>query len=956
MLSSLEKFVDDYNSYLNSITNATTVEMSRWNKEIGNEIASIKEKFPELKDITFGGSNKELKEYIELLKEEKAQRDEINRQAEYEAKPLEEKRAILERQLEQYKAQFAEIEKLVPEEARMADMLDKAVTPAVSDVKEGIWGVNQEWGKFDLQTASNIGQLNSLQEKINGVLDAIKGLTGDKKEVRNESFWEKQKTDALTALKAMEDTAKGSAEWLALEKKIAEAEKKLAIYNPTKNTQQAETAAEKARKKQQEQADLDIKIANAAQRTALERRDAELENQQDLLNLREDGWTKRIEQLNLNYDKEMLAIEENEQKLVEKAQEAERQAWEKAGKKGVFTPTTIRREQLSEADRKILADREGVANAQFLAGQSKLYEDLQDKYRSYADKKLAIDKKFSEDYQELLKTGNEDAINEMFKQWKDAFDALDSEAAGEAFGELKKNPLWEKLFGDLDKLTADELDKLLKLFEENKVQLGVQLNPQDLKAVKDAIKGVQDELRERNPFASLIKSIKEYNAEADAAKRKIAWKSVMKDTSASLKFVSDGFNTVTGGIKDMGIEMDASTQKMLDGIGSLIDGATQLAESLAADNIMGAFEGVVKIISSAANILTAGEGKRNEQLDREYEYYNALADTLDMLISKQKELFSETSGRTAMDAYKDAIDLVGAKLDAKTKGLDAWFNKENERSYGFGGFERHSNWYVLNEDFGKYGLNDRKIRDMDANEWEEFMKTNYDIWQRLPQEVREYSLAVIEARDQTEDLEAAINESLTQISFDGLLDDFVNVLMNMDSSAEDFAKNFEKYMQRAIINSLVMEKYKPLLEAWYEAFSAAIADDGEIDDMERKVLEANWKHISDGAMAELDAIKEQFGWDSDESRQASSKGFASMSQDSADELNGRFTALQALTYSIAENTNTLVANSGQILVHLAGIESNTGFCRRLDGMDSDLRAVKSGIDNMNLRGLIIRAS
>lgn len=93
---------------------------------------------------------------------------------------------------------------------------------------------------------------------------------------------------------------------------------------------------------------------------------------------------------------------------------------------------------------------------------------------------------------------------------------------------------------------------------------------------------------------------------------------------------------------------------------------------------------------------------------------------------------------------------------------------------------------------------------------------------------------------------------------------------------------------------------------------------------------------------------------SDQAREASAKGFASMSQDSAEELNGRFIAMQAHTYYITESMKILVANSSQALRHLAGIESNTESCRRLDGMDADLKAIRYSIDDIALKGIPLR--
>lgn len=100
----------------------------------------------------------------------------------------------------------------------------------------------------------------------------------------------------------------------------------------------------------------------------------------------------------------------------------------------------------------------------------------------------------------------------------------------------------------------------------------------------------------------------------------------------------------------------------------------------------------------------------------------------------------------------------------------------------------------------------------------------------------------------------------------------------------------------------------------------------------------------------------------DTARQATSKGFAAMSQDSSNELNGRFTAIQGHTSVIAEGMELLKSNSSQMLKHLSGIEGNTAYCRRLEAIEndmgsvrSDMGAVRSGIDTINLKGITLKA-
>ena len=100
-----------------------------------------------------------------------------------------------------------------------------------------------------------------------------------------------------------------------------------------------------------------------------------------------------------------------------------------------------------------------------------------------------------------------------------------------------------------------------------------------------------------------------------------------------------------------------------------------------------------------------------------------------------------------------------------------------------------------------------------------------------------------------------------------------------------------------------------------------------------------------------------------EQRQAVEKGFARMSQDSADELNGQF---RLLTQIGAESKNAMLQTvkeftemhkflqtfSAQQLKHLAEIEVNTF---QLHDMRKDIANMKAGINELTTKGIKIRS-
>jgi hypothetical protein len=178
-------------------------------------------------------------------------------------------------------------------------------------------------------------------------------------------------------------------------------------------------------------------------------------------------------------------------------------------------------------------------------------------------------------------------------------------------------------------------------------------------------------------------------------------------------------------------------------------------------------------------------------------------------------------------------------------------------------------------------------------------------------------------------------------------------------SAEDFAKSFDELMSDVVTNIFKRNIIEEEMRQVYDVMRDTMMDDRLISPEELQRIRDSYSEATSRIKEQWDAMEATFkegGLDlqAGAEREASQKGFASMSQDSANELNGRFTAIQALTASIVESMKILTANSGQVLKHLAGIESNTKYCENLEDMGKNISSMKSGIDDIQLKGLTIR--
>lgn len=169
----------------------------------------------------------------------------------------------------------------------------------------------------------------------------------------------------------------------------------------------------------------------------------------------------------------------------------------------------------------------------------------------------------------------------------------------------------------------------------------------------------------------------------------------------------------------------------------------------------------------------------------------------------------------------------------------------------------------------------------------------------------QYMDAYIEYAEQIEELERKHNEFLTKTSFDSFRDEFLNTLTDMEMSSEDFANNFNKMLVQSIAEALMADKYDEAIEELYKQWADAMTD-GVMTDEEREALERGRQDIYDRMEEDREFIRGFLNTGAGvDGQSATSKGFAAMSQETGDELNGRFTDIQGKVSGIYEGLQFL---------------------------------------------------
>lgn len=151
-----------------------------------------------------------------------------------------------------------------------------------------------------------------------------------------------------------------------------------------------------------------------------------------------------------------------------------------------------------------------------------------------------------------------------------------------------------------------------------------------------------------------------------------------------------------------------------------------------------------------------------------------------------------------------------------------------------------------------------------------------------------------------------IQEELTDTTFDSVRDNFKSLLSDMESSSADFSDSFTDMLRSALIEGLMSAKYDKMLKEWYAEFANKMKDQ-KLTDSERDYLRQKYQAIVDSGIADRNAINEIVGQGAF-AQSASQGGFSAMDQDTASELNGRFTALVEL-----QATSNTLLNDGNAI-------------------------------------------
>lgn len=723
-----------------------------------------------------------------------------------------------------------------------------------------------------------------------------------------------------------------------------------------------------------------------------------------------DGTEKRNALLVFEYEKRAETIKRKGEDELQAFIETEKQKAEAEGKwkKGqAFNTDTpaIQEEKARIAKNQEILNQDNLD--EYTRQQEAMYKELLEKYQTYTDQRKAIEERYNADIAAMqaklgadapqVKKAQDEKARELKKL--DILYKKEGTAIAKLFENMRKKTVKDirETIADAEK-EIDQLTSILDMSDKDNVDY-VQNLRQQLEQAKDTAE------RGDTVFGRLSTSIKKiFKAKPNTAEWQEAFNGILSSAqslSGAMKSFGSDFSKLG---ESSGNESLKNIGKKMEEVGNIID-KTLSGASLGA-SIGGGYGAAIGGVIGLATSLIMNDQKKmaerraeylktEQQIVNEHREYNRLLTQEMLLMNDYKSIFGVKELSIAigyMDIYLSQME----KFYYSTKR-----NYEMQRTIGtFRDFEagvprNERRGRDVNKIDNRAALERIEIKTASGYEGisqYNLIKENGELNESLAESIlktREFKEGHKEALEQIISYYKEAKEAKKQFdeylksTFGELGNSIVDSVVKSLQTGEDAFESFAKSVGNVIGKLGKQLVYEIFVAERFKSFQK------EIENVYKKG--ANKELTTEGVARESAKLVAQFGnsmkdnFDNmknlyksmndlaksydpnfdflNEQRKATEKGFARMSQDSADELNGQFrlqTQLSAeiknaMLQSVKEFTEMhkfMQTSFAQQLRHLAGIEANTF---QLHEMKKDIANMKAGINELTTKGIKIRS-
>ena len=443
--------------------------------------------------------------------------------------------------------------------------------------------------------------------------------------------------------------------------------------------------------------------------------DARIKAQQKLeaarTSVMKDGIEKRQKLAKQELEETLAGINKQERDTLKKMEEAEKNQGVNSTPEEKKAVKTNAQQQRLVAYQQYAKDLYAI-DKEFQEKDLKSWIEYNKEYGTYQQKRAAIMKEYT------LKSSQE-GLNEydkklLAKQRDEALSALD-------FTELKNVINWDVVFGNLDRVTKQELQKVKKQIVafRNSPEFKKNATPEQIKVIEEALGKIDEEVINKGGlFGNLTESIRDYSeavaelteaqkaydeavkkygidsAEAETArKNKNNAEAKVRNTEGNLETSKNkavkNLTAVADAMNQLG-DADMSLASFGSAVGSLVDVLSESGSKIGGliASILAIFDqigekGLVNFVGDIvksighvaektwggfANVLTLGKfhigGADYSDYDEMVDKYNRLNEIWDELIDKKSEYIEMSYGSEAAKAGQEALDIAQKSIES----------------------------------------------------------------------------------------------------------------------------------------------------------------------------------------------------------------------------------------------------------------------------------------------------
>ena len=898
----------------------------------------------------------------------------------------------LKKQLEQRKRLIADLQKQEKEGNKWAS----------HGIKFG-----KEWYAFNKE------ELQAQNQAIQAQLDRLHEKTYEYKDLTKE--YTQAVKDAEKALDNIKNGGQGKHSKEEFAKIIKEAEDNLKNAKNTLKEHQTSLNKKAATKTKKEKTKTKFDTEKAQQDHQRQIQDDLFRQEEARIKIMQEGTDKRLAIIQLEYDKQEEEIRRRSQDQLAAFIETEKQKAETQGKwkKGQdFNTNTeainAEKARLAENEKTLLADNAEYQRFQ----QEQVYKDLLEKYKTYEEEKNKIFEEFEKDRLELEKNNvngqNDERIKELLKK----------KARKELEFKIKEGAIGDDigvLFTDINKKTSKQIDEMVKKAEEAFDSFQKLFQGSDdpeilnlLKNIREGIDSAKEKADEARPyFERLGKNFKKAfgknredgdGGEGQNYERQRAVSSIAKDIDNA----REAMGVLTDMFKALGDAMDNKNlkefAKTLNEISNIIDKTMKGAEvggkiGKGAGAIIGAAIGLTTAI---AQNVAAHEKKQREEINslmlnkiEQQRTYNNLLFEQNLLLKKESSVFGEKEIAKAvnyMELYRQKTNEVQSKIKNGVLGNINIQSGYINHNYAQDTLKKISNGIASLWGGGSDEGTSRKVYSSIISQYKdlinEYGRLNLSraeslLTSEFASEEQKRALQDLidlekQAQKAGEELDKYLESTFGQLGGD-LMNDIVNSLKDGKDAFVEFGKSAGKVLEKLQKQMLFEVHFSERFKKFQEEIKNVYKKGGDSQSVAKEVntltsnfvqsMRSNVENATRDFKTFQDELQKNGLYSATSDRKSVEKGFARMSQDSADELNGQFRLQTQLSAEIKNATlqtanfiremhQSMLTNAAQQLRHLAGIETNT---YKLHKMETDLAGVKRGIDELTTKGIKLKS-